>query len=952
MPLPATTTTGAVQPLLLPCPPSHAVTAAGEALPAASGPGTPGRVQLRTGDGGWLFGFEIPHLPEFLTSGSHPGLSPERRIQNELQRTVDRVAGLWAWTADFSLRFLYDPATGRTRVAVLVRTEGSRELALASAADLRGQLLATDLTPVPLRDAGSINLFLRPFPGDPAVVELRQPRRRQEHRGGGFTETVVPFGPPRGSGLAPFETLVNQAHPVLVSVHLRPDRRRDDVVAYLRNQQARFDTIADQEREPLRPGTPRGQGRLALLYEDVARLERPFRLVLHVASADEAAALRVATAFGTQVGTDVPSSQNLLPRRSRDPGYSEIRATLDSLVLSPWAVPGTEDSYALDLLSDAAGVASLFRFPIAIDHGIPGIPTRPVAPIHHLGARRPAPGPESPEVLLGHTLDGGALVMQLRELRRHGLVSGIPQSGKTTFLLFLLAMFRRRIPPIPWLVIEGARREYRGLLGNPDFRDGANPLKIFTAGRESVAPLHMNPMAFPPGVTVEAHLRRVHACLMACMPQFGALSSVLLTSLEEIYRDRGWLLGDTSSPGTVASRLGFPTLKDLKAKVDTVVRKRGYAGELAQNIPAAIRGRLEPLLLGSLGAMFDCQEGTTDEELFGGPVIIELDGLSQEEKRIITLILLMRLREYRDLHGDNQLQHLTVIEEAHNVFARGSRSGPSEIAADTSGAVSEMLSLLLTEVAGLGESIFLVDQSPSALDPNALRNTNLHVTFLLRDAKDRRAMARGMLMTPRQENYVGVLEPGTGFAFFSGMQHPALITVPNVRDPGSPNWIEGFQTPRDDEVRAHMDRLQAPHGILRREDRPFASDCDACTSRAECPFRLPLRRHWHTVRSWPGSQEIVRGLATFHSSEGVADAEAEEVRRDRGGPAASGAAAAAPSGPRALGLSFRRALGSLGFPAPFHPDLVWCYFLHVFHDTYDQPAGTGWRDPLLRAVEE
>src|SRR5690606_19506256 len=150
---------------------------------------------------------------------------------------------------------------------------------------------------------------------------------------------------------------------------------------------------------------------------------------------------------------------------------------------------------------------------------------------------------------------GGAVTAPLKQLARHTLITGFTGAGKTNTVLYLLDQLWNR-QHIPFLVIEAAKKEYRGLLDQPGFED----LLVFTLGDETTSPFRLIPFELLSGVRLEAHLGRVQSCFDAALPQFGILPSIIAESLELIYRDKGWQLTDRG--GEHPDRL-FPTIRDM-----------------------------------------------------------------------------------------------------------------------------------------------------------------------------------------------------------------------------------------------------------------------------------------------------------------------------------------------------------------------------------------------------
>ena len=753
-----------------------------------------------------LFGLRIPRLPDFLAAIS-PSQPEPTRLAEVLRRWAEALANLWKWRqCAFALRFLARPADGVTEVTLLARVAltpsplpnlgegrasgarggGVRALAAGLAADLQRLLAALDIPTEPLLDARTLAAARQPFL--PAhLVEIRQ-HEEVARLALGPAYVVHPVWAAAGDFLLPFETLLRQSAPALLSIHLEPTQLAPEEQRDLAQAASIAQSLADlhvngEYWQNVRIADPQAALVGQVYAANLKRLTEPFLVVAQVSSPDAQTAWTVARAVaaaavprGADPGQpparradDLPASLDLVAPRTPAERQAAVQ-TLSNLVLTDWgpteATPGKE---RLRYLVDAAGASALFRFPISVRGGMPGIAVRQASPGFELGIRQQAAA--SDEIAVGQLPRGGTAAIKVDHLTRHGLIVGFTGSGKTNTCLYLLDQLWRQ-HRIPFLVIEPAKTEYRGLLGQPGFDD----LLVFTLGDESTAPFRLNPFELLPGVRVEAHLSALKACFNAALPQFGVLPSIIEEALLNVYAARDWRLTDKGASGD--PRL-FPTLRDMYAQVIRVADARGYRGELRDNIRAAVAGRVGSLLQGSKGRMFNTQRSIPLDVLLGRPVVLELDSLNDDEKALAMMFLLTLVREHaRTTRRGGQLAHVTLIEEAHRVMENVPSVGPSEVAADTRAEAVRVFSGLLAEVRAYGEGILIAEQSPSRLAPDAVRNTNLKIAHMLLDAKDREAIARAMIMDEQQQTFLGKLPVGQAAVFMTGYEKATFVTVP------------------------------------------------------------------------------------------------------------------------------------------------------------------------------
>jgi hypothetical protein len=771
-----------------------------------------------------LFGYQVPYLPDFLADHTLLGHTDNEKVAEVLSRWTQLIVGLRKWHGSaFALRFCARPQGGSIDVAIVgrltSRNADAHQRAEQVAAELAAQLATLGVPYEPLSENG-LRSTLLPFDAPPTIVEVRQHEELTPFLTVNQEAYVVhPFWSPAGSWLLPFEAMLCQPAAVAVNLYLEPtalslDEREGlieaaHVAQTLSEQDVRTfsDTTVRRRRDPQAELV--GRVYAALLKQ----MAEPFLVVVQVASPDPSAAWTVARSIGAAVtaGRDalaVETGEGELPTGfdvcapQSDPETAAARRTFAQLTLSPWgnqlATPGKE---RLVYLAGAKGVAAAFRFPISVRGGVPGIAVRQPAPDFEPGPRPSDVAAD--ELHLGAFRRGGAVTVKLRHLTRHALITGFTGAGKTNTVLYLLKQLwegrqSKGLEPIPFLVIEAAKKEYRGLLSQPGFED----LLVFTLGDETTSPFRLNPFELQPGVRLEAHLGHLQTCFDAALPQFGILPSIVAESLEMIYQDKGWKLTDR---GGSQQNCLFPTVRDMFAKVIQVAESRGYAGETYHNIRAAAAGRIGGLLRGSKGRMFDCQRSVPMDLLMTQPVVLELNDLNQQDKALTMMFLLMLLREYRELHKAKSLQHITVVEEAHNVMENVQSVGASEVAADTRAKAVEAFAAMLAEVRAYGEGIIISDQSPEKLAPDAVRNTNLQIAHQLRHRTDREAIAAAMIMDEAQQEYLGKLRVGEAAVFLTGYDRATFMRVPNYKEDA------GFAEPPDEVVEKRMAPFKAEH---------------------------------------------------------------------------------------------------------------------------------------------
>jgi len=739
-------------------------------------------------------GWRLPDLPDFLKDHTLAGGDEAAKLAEILGRMIQLAGNLWKWhNCAFSLRLRSRPQTGAIDLAFLLRVRArpgtAQPLAEAVGNDVAALLGQMGLAPSALDDA-ALRSSLNPF-GRCSLVELRQ-HEEVARLSAGDAYVVHPFWAPAGDFTAVFDIMLRQPAPALVNLHLEPTRLLPGEAEGLAQAASMAQTLGQfQFSGHYYQGTfrdPNAELVGRLYAANLKRLSEPFLIAAQVAGPLLTTNLAVARSLGTAAASSYQAQLSAANQDGPLPsGFDLFKPAaaaeeqvafglLEQMSLAPWgpgqASPGKD---RLPYLADARGAVALFRLPISVRGGVPGIAVRQAAPSFEMGARAASAAPDQFEV--GRLERGGVFAIAAQDLTRHGLIVGYTGSGKTNTMLWLLDQLWR-IHHIPFLVIEPIKGEYRGLIGQPGFESAL----VFTLGDETTSPFRLNPFELLPDVRLEAHLAALKDCFNAALPQFGILPSIIEEALEEIYKDKGWRLTDRGarpSPQTGSAKL-FPIMKDMFAAVMRAVEGRGYSQKMMEDIRAAAAGRLGTLLRGSKGRMFNTRRSLPLGVLLSRPVVLELGSLNDDEKALAMMFFLTLLREHCETtRQSGALTHLTVIEEAHRVMENVASHTGSEVVADTRSRAVAAFSAMLAEIRSYGEGILIAEQSPEKLAPDAVRNTNLKLAHRLVAPKDRELMAGAMLLDQQGQDFLGRMGLGQAAVYTGGQQQATFVAIPS-----------------------------------------------------------------------------------------------------------------------------------------------------------------------------
>lgn len=370
---------------------------------------------------------------------------------------------------------------------------------------------------------------------------------------------------------------------------------------------------------------------------------------------------------------------------------------------------------------------------------------------------------------LGRVIDMGVVSDKLVELSNkslnmHTFITGSTGSGKSNTVYQMLCELA--IDNIPFLVIEPAKGEYKDAFGSwPS-------VSVFSTNPKEAALIHLNPFRFPDSVHVLEHVDGLIEIFSACWPMYDAMPAFFKSAVLAAYEKCGWDLASSSFEG---KEVEYPDFEMLAEQLDELIGESEYSSEIKSNYRGALLTRVRSLATG-LNRFIFTREQTPLEVLFDSNCILDISRIrSTETKALIMGVMVYMLNEYRQdqrTESNSGLRHVTVLEEAHNLL-KNTEGGSSELV----GKSVEMLTSTIAEIRTYGEGFIIVDQSPSAVDITAIKNTNTKIVLRTPEANDREAVGKSMGLDPSQINEIAKLSSGAAVVFQNDWASPVLTMI-------------------------------------------------------------------------------------------------------------------------------------------------------------------------------
>ena len=354
-----------------------------------------------------------------------------------------------------------------------------------------------------------------------------------------------------------------------------------------------------------------------------------------------------------------------------------------------------------------------------------------------------------------------------KSLAMHTFITGSTGTGKSNTIYKMLNELNNE--GVNFLVVEPAKGEYKHIFGH------RNDVNVFGTNPYQTKLLKINPFKFSKTIHVLEHIDRLIEIFNVCWPMYAAMPAVLKEAVEKSYEDAGW---DLDRSINIYNESLYPTFNDVLINLSSVINNSAFSDELKGNYIGSLVTRVKSLTNGINGRIFSGDE-LDNEILFNSNTIIDLSRVgAMETKAMIMGIIIMRLQEFRMNEGgmNKELKHVTVLEEAHNIFKRTSTEQSSE-GSNLTGKSVEMIANSIAEMRTYGEGFIIADQSPGMIDMSAIRNTNTKIILRLPEYEDRRLVGKAAGLSDEQIEEISKLETGVATVYQNNWIEAVLCKI-------------------------------------------------------------------------------------------------------------------------------------------------------------------------------
>ncbi len=380
-------------------------------------------------------------------------------------------------------------------------------------------------------------------------------------------------------------------------------------------------------------------------------------------------------------------------------------------------------------------------------------------------------------------------------LSRHAFICGMTGSGKTNTLFRIMEGFN-----IPFLVIEPVKGEYRALKAlYPDLQMWT--MRVEDSQNTAVKMMRINPFWFPEGGSLAFHIDSLRTIISASFELTAAMPNILEQCLYNIYVKSGWDLVTNRNIywGKVSAEYLYPTFTDLCNEVEYYLNHSDFSQETMGDYKGALLSRLKSFVFGYKGILLNTTAYPDYAQIMGGHSVLEMDGLADDaDKCLVMGTVLIQYYQYLKLHFkdspmERKLQHLLVIEEAHRLFknikvGKGENGGPNP-----TGQLVDSLSNMMAEIRAFGEGMLIVDQSPTKVAEDVIKNSATKIVHRIDNANDIKAIQSAMLL-PDDLLSFAALSQGEALIRADGMEKPCKVKIHRSTVKDAYSLADSFQS--------------------------------------------------------------------------------------------------------------------------------------------------------------
>lgn len=365
-----------------------------------------------------------------------------------------------------------------------------------------------------------------------------------------------------------------------------------------------------------------------------------------------------------------------------------------------------------------------------------------------------------------------------KALSRHAFICGMTGAGKTNTLFKIMEGV-----DLPFCVIEPVKGEYRALKGTyPDLKVWT--MKATDDSDPAVQIMRINPFWFPRRGNLAFHIDSLKTIIASSFELTAAMPNILEQCLYNIYVKAGWDLVTNRNIywDKVPEEYLYPTFSDLCSEIEDYLNNSDFSGDLMGDYKGALLSRMKSFVNGYKGILLNTSAHPDYEQIMLGHSVLELEGLADDaDKCLVMGTILIQYYQYlklnfKDSPAERKLQHLLVIEEAHRLFKNTKTGKRSDGGPNPTGQLVDSLSNMMAEIRAFGEGMLIVDQSPTKIAEDVIKNSATKIVHRIDNSNDIKAMQSAMLLPDDLLSFASLAQ-GEALVRTDGMEKPCKVKM-------------------------------------------------------------------------------------------------------------------------------------------------------------------------------